>query len=151
MNLTPERGAIPIQLDCPRILFFDAAASFLLVQRFGMGFAAALYELDKNTPDGLRLRSVEALQYFLWAGLQADLKTRNEELTLEQVEGLIRPWTLPMIFRKTVLALVGATHAPEPVRGKDEAADSSSKPAAKKTARRKVSTLKTRSGLRLQR
>ena len=176
-KLTTQRGAIPVELDRPRILFFDMAATALLVERYGMHFAGELYTIRK-VPTGAecRLKDVHALAFFLFAGLQAEARAIGQPLTLEQVQQHIHPWSVPQLFDLTLRGLTGQVATPvQP--GKSVAAAKSPKRAAKKApakvkpaaapkaakqapkpakkapkqAAHKVSTLKLRGGLRLER
>lgn len=129
MKIELQRGAMPIELDRPRTIFFDMAGTWLLVQRYDIDFMRELYlveRTDGKTSD-LRLKSQDALGYFLWAGLQAELADTEETLTLEQAKALIRPWTLREIFEAMVKALTGATHTPA-LPGKEAAAGAAAKP-----------------------
>lgn len=150
MKLSAQRGAIAITLDRPRFIFFDLAATWLLVDHYGLNFASALYNLEKKGENTeLKLRSKEALCFFLWAGLQTELQDSGETLTLDDVSKFITPWTIREIFNSLVLALTGAVSTPEaPALGKAGAVSPAVKRAAKKTTAKKVSTLKLRSGLR---
>jgi hypothetical protein len=139
MELTPQRGAIAIDLDRPRILFFDMDATWLLIQKYGESFVPELYTLSGGIGDPLaqrelKLKSPDALAYFLWAGLQADAKEHGEDLTLAEARAQLRPWTYTRIFQAVVLALVGGTSTPVPP-GKPEAPAARPAAAAKKTAK----------------
>lgn len=146
MELSLARGARPITLDRERWLFFGNEAVWLLYQEYGPLFATALYTAEKK--DGkaeLRLKSMEALVFFLWVGLQADAKLHEEELTIERVRELIVPFNFVRIFNSLVLALAVAISAPEPP-GKAPAAGSPAAPAAPKApGPTKVSTSLKRS------
>ena len=157
MKLTEQRGAIPITLDRPRVLFFGMNATFLLVNRYGQNFAAGLYEIETSADRSrmpLKLKSADALCFFLWAGLQEELAD-GEELTLDEVKSFVRPWVIRELFKALVLALTGAMYVPA-APGKESAATPAAKPAARKTAAKKTpkakpvkrSTLKLRPGLR---
>jgi hypothetical protein len=144
MELTAQRGAVAVPLDKPRILFFDMPATWLLIQRYGKHFVPALY---KVTPQGeLELQDIEALAYFLWAGLQAECKLTGDTFTLEQAADQIRPFSYVRIFNAVVVALVGGTSAPP---GKTAAAGAAAEPAANAPADpgpTRVSTSSKRSG-----
>lgn len=102
MHPDPQRAWIPVELDRRRILAFDNRATWLLMEQYGPGFTAALYEKRDGE---VRLKSLEAFQYFLWAGLQRDARESGEELTIEQVEEFIRPIYVPELFRALLVAL----------------------------------------------
>jgi hypothetical protein len=113
MKIEPQRGAIPITLDRPRVLFFDMAATWLLAQRYGAGFVGALYTLERSGKEfSVKLKDPRALAYFLWAGLQAEISDTDELLTEQQAEAFIRPWTFQAIFNAVVLAITGGTATP---------------------------------------
>lgn len=125
-------------LDRERIVFYDMAALDLIVKRYGLLFIRELYRaapaLRKGTkqPKGasaaslkkvteepkvtsvadLELVSVEALAFFLFAGLLAEAKSQGEQLTLAQVQAWLVPMALPRIFNAVVLALTITTTAP---------------------------------------
>jgi hypothetical protein len=135
-----QRGAHPIALDRPRILFFDLAATWLLVAKYGLNFNTALYSVARGeTTTSLNLKSLIALQFFLWAGLQSDL-AEGEVLTLEQTAEFMRPWLLIDIFNKTVLALTGQMATPDLPPGKAAAAATPTSAANKSRPSRKGST-----------
>lgn len=128
MDLTLQRGFIPVDLDRTRILAFDMQATWMLVQRFGPKFLLELYRVKDG--NSFELVSMEALTYFLWVGLQADARKHGEELTLEQAAEFLRPWTYTALFHSVVFAVVGATAAP-PLPGKAPAdGQAAAKPAA---------------------
>lgn len=146
--MTPERGAIAITLDRPRVLFFDSAATFRLVSKYGPRFAGALYELVGQE---LQMKNEEALIDFLYIGLQADAKLSGADFTLEMAKGAIRPWTVMKIFNATVLALTGAISTPGVELGKASARVAAAKPSAETPAAQKpqkVSTTSKRNGSR---
>jgi hypothetical protein len=112
------RFFIPVELDRTRVLAFDSAATFLIFQKFGENFIHELYEADPNAPapvkgrgQKLRLRSREAFEFFLWAGLQRDAKAAGEILTLEAVADQIVPTTINDLFSALLVALA-ATRRP---------------------------------------
>ena len=75
-EVTLERGAMPIVLDRPRLVFYDMRSTWLLVQKYG-DFKRALYTVRgtvENKNVELVLKDIEALQFFLWAGLQAECR-----------------------------------------------------------------------------
>ncbi len=154
MDLLGQRGAQPITLDGRRrVCLFDMAATWLLVQKYGLDFATHLYSIGSHDSAvaNIELKSINALHFFLWAGLQADAREHKEVLELGDIEPFMRPWLLPQIFNAVFLALVGNTYVPEP-KGKDEAASPAAQPAAPKVAgKKKVSTLTMRSGLLMHR
>ncbi|HSU19907.1 MAG TPA: hypothetical protein VLI45_09220 [Acidobacteriaceae bacterium] len=131
MELSLQRGAIPVELDRTRILFFDHAATWLLVQKFGPAFLTKLYRVkDKNV---FELVDMDALAFFLFAGLQRDAKQHGEDLTLEQAQEFLRPWTYTLIFHAVIFAAVGATASPA-LPGKAAADASAAEPPAPKQA-----------------
>lgn len=136
MELTLQRGAIPVELDRTRILFFDMAATWLLIQRYGPRFLPELYRVKDG--DQFELVSMDALTFFLYAGLQADAKQRGEELTLEQAAGFLRPWSYARIFQAVIFAVVGANATPAMLaagsQGKGAADGAAAKPAAEPEA-----------------
>lgn len=103
------RAHVPVQLDRQRVLCFDHKATFHLMKRYGLRPAAALYEripLDKDPKKfRLEIRDIEALQYFLWAGLQRDAEDAGETLTLERAAEFITPLTIEPIFTALLPAL----------------------------------------------
>ncbi len=109
-DLTLQRGAIPVDLDRPRILFFDMAATWLLIQRYGPKFLLELYRVKDDSV--LELASMDALAYFLFAGLQADAEAHGETLSPKQAQDFLRPWNYRAIFESVVYAVVGATSTP---------------------------------------
>lgn len=112
MVADPVRAHIPIDLDRKRILCFDHRATFLLMQRFGFRPMASLYwqVADPDDPKKkiLQIRSIDALLYFLWAGLQRDADDAGETLSLEQIQEFVNPLTVESIF----LALIAALNRP---------------------------------------
>jgi len=124
------RGGTPITLDRPRLLFFDMAATWLLIHKYGDRYLQELYGVGPQVPNAagpsLVLNSMEALQFYLWVGLQADCKLRGEELTLRQAGEFIAPFTFPLIFNAVIGALGRAMHNPpragEDAEGKADAA-----------------------------
>jgi hypothetical protein len=119
MIIEQQRGAIPITLDRPRILFFDTPGTWLLVEKYEVGFLRALYSVKASpTAKGreqrvdLIMNDVDVLAYFLWAGLQAELRDTDEALTEAEAAALIRPWTVVDVFN----AVVGAVSGREPTR-----------------------------------
>jgi hypothetical protein len=144
-----QRGAHPITLDGrERILFFDLAATWLLVEKYGVHFNTALYGVERNEgTTSLKLKSLTALQFFLWAGLQSDLE-EGEVLTLEQAGDFMRPWLLIEIFNKTVLALTGQMVTPDLPPGKTDAAGERSTPIARSRPSQKASTSRKPRGSR---
>lgn len=146
MKIELQRGAIPITLDRPRTLFFDMAATWLLVEHYGISFIAALYTVEGKGKDAkLRLTSPDALAFFLWAGLQAELADTDETLSLEEATLLIGPWNFTTIFHSLTYALSGATRTPV-TKGKDNAAGAAAKPGPRAVADRKASTSRRRNG-----
>ena len=145
--MTPERGAIPVDLDKPRIIFFDHVATAELIRQYGPTFVAALYELaGEGTGRYVRLKDADALAFFLWAGVQRDARAASEEYTLDQAKEQIRPWTIVRIFNAVVMAITGATYTP-PLPGKTPAAAKPATPAAMKgPGPTKVTTSLKRSG-----
>ena len=115
-----QRGAVAITLDRPRFIFFDMAATGLLIERFGMNIAAELYSVHKTPADlDIRLRSADNLAAFLHAGLQCEAAQRGETLSLEEAEDFIRPVTVRPIFAAVMQAFLVNTVTPElPEAGK---------------------------------
>ncbi len=154
MDLLQQRGAQPLQLDGQQhVILYDMAATWALVQKYGLGFASELYNVQPGSTAlqaGFELKSLDTLQFFLHAGLQAEARQKGISIELEQLEQYMRPWYLPQIFRAVLYAVVGNVFVPEP-KGKDEAASPAAQPAARKKARKKVSTLTMRNGLLLRR
>jgi hypothetical protein len=134
MKITAARGAIAITLDRPRILFFDTAATWLLAQKYGASFVRSLYTIQ-GTGDARRvaLTSPDALRYFLWAGLQAEISDTDEVLTEEEVGELIKPWTFEPIFNATVMAITGGLSTPV-LPGKSPATAASPRVASRKAS-----------------
>lgn len=130
MELTLQRGAIPVDLDRRRVLFFDHAGTWLLLQKYGPRFLPALYRIKDPKSFEFELVSMDALAFFLYVGLQADAKAHGEEVTLEQAQGFLHPWSYAGIFRRIVLAVVGATATPDMSLGKSEADGGAAQPAA---------------------
>jgi hypothetical protein len=146
MTIELQRGAMPIELDRPRVIFFDMAATWLLVQKYGMSFIKALYTVDRKGKDAeLILTGPEALAYFLWVGLQAELVGTGETLTLEQATALIGPWNFALVFHLLTYALSGATKTPA-VPGKEAADGSAAKPGPRVLRAVKGSTSTRRNG-----
>src|SRR6185437_15472565 len=133
MELTLQRGAIPVDVDRQRILFFDHNATWLLLQKYGPRFIIELYRVPDPKVPRFELVSMDALAFFLFAGLQADAKRRGEELTLEQAQAFLTPWTYEKIFERVVYAVVGATATPA-MLGKAAADDAAAKPSAEPKA-----------------
>jgi hypothetical protein len=128
MKIELQRGAMPIELDRPRVIFFDMAATWLLVQQYGIDFHRELYTVEgKGKEAQLKLKTPGALAFFLWAGLQAELAGTEEALSLEQATALIGPWNFKAIFQLLTYALSGATRTPA-VPGKESAAGAAAKP-----------------------
>lgn len=125
MKIEAQRGAVPITLGEPprrRTLFFGMAATWSLVERYGVGFLGELYTVKRNGKDAsLALRSLDSLRFFLWAGLQEEISDTDEILTEAEVGEFLRPWTMVPIFNAVVMAVTGAASMPSPP-GKDLAA-----------------------------
>ncbi len=144
------RGGTPITLDKPRVVFFDKTATWLLFRKYGNGFAGALYSAQRiPAADGtparieIELKDMDALHFFLWAGLQADANAHGETLTMEEVEDFLKPLTFQQVFDAVVLALTRGIETPP---GKDAAATASpAAAAADGPGPTKVSTMQTRS------
>lgn len=155
MDFDLQRGQWPVDLDRRRIIFFDNKATWLLYQQYGRRFLPKLYTVpDPKRPMELKLESMEALEYFLWAGLQWDARRNGEQLTQEQAAAFLHPWDYERTFQAVVFAVVGATAAPV-LPGKKEADGAAAEPAAVAKAApkhpanpgpSKVTTLTTRSG-----
>jgi len=147
MKIELQRGAMPIELDRPRIIFFDMAATWLLVQKYGMSFIRELYTVERKGKDAnLILTSPDALAFFLWVGLQAELVDTDETLSLEQTTALIGPWNFGTIFRMLTYALSGATQTPA-VPGKSPAAGAAAKPGPRSLRAVRGSTTPRHNGL----
>jgi hypothetical protein len=144
MKITAARGAIAITLDRPRILFFGMSATWMLVEKYGVEFLTVLYTV-KGKEARLSLKSIEALQFFLWAGLQEEISDTDEQLSFEQVGDFLRPWTFTTIFNAVVMAVTGAVSTPAPP-GKADAAGAMASPPASRAAARKASTSTKRRG-----
>jgi hypothetical protein len=156
MDITPQRGAIAIDLDRPRLLFFDMTATWLVIQKYGHSFLPELYTVTnegrhESGPPEITLRSMDALAFFLWAGLQADAKAHGEEFTLEQAVDQVRPLTYTRIFMAVLRAITWVTSTPA-VPGKGKAAQARpARPATKTQASpgpTRVSTSMKRNGSR---
>ena len=133
MELLRQRGAHPVELDGrTRIVFFDLAATWLLVEKFGPQFPRELYTI--NADGQPELRSLKALAFFLFVGLQAGLD--GEELTLAEAESFIRPWTLQPISNAVLRALTGATHTPADPEAEKKSSSAEKHPAAGSTGKR---------------
>lgn len=112
------RFFVPVEMDRPRVLAFDSAATFLIFQRYGENFFYELYESDPSAPEPekgkrrpIRLRSHDALVFFLWAALQRDAKAAGEQLTQEHVAEQIVPTTIGDLAQSLFVALA-ATRRP---------------------------------------
>jgi hypothetical protein len=101
----PARFMVPIEIDRPRVLFFDHLASFRIYQRYGSAFWRELFEIDPAKPNEVRLRSWEALEFFLWAGLQSDAEAAGEELTVETIRENIVPDNVDTVIACLLIAL----------------------------------------------
>lgn len=144
MHITSARGAIAITLDRPRILFFPMEATFALVRRYGVNFLSELYTVEgQGAAAQLTLKSPEALRFFLWQGLQAEISDTCETLTEDDAAQFIHPWTISRIFNALVMALTGAMSTPRPP-GKDEAAGELASPPADRRSRRGSTSTKVR-------
>lgn len=108
-----QRFFVPVELDRRRVLAFDNRATFLVFQRFGPGFLRELYEPDPEKGKTIRLRSIEAFTYFLWAGLQRDADAAGETLTVEGVADLIAPDTIGELAEALIIALSSTRKRPE--------------------------------------
>ena len=126
-TVIPQRGAVPF--DSSRKLFFGMKAAWLIQQRYGPGWMQELYELGKGADKSPQLKNPEALCFFLWAGLQQDAKERGDDITLEQVEAAITPFTLQPLFTRVSTALMLGVVTPVQL-GKTEATGPAAKPAA---------------------
>lgn len=130
MELTQQRGAFPIVLDRPRILFFDMAATGRLIQKYGQRFLAELYTMKDGD---VVLKDITALAFFLYAGLQRDAERQDAPFTLEDAEAALQPFTYSRIFNTVILALTGATATPIQ-KGKAEAPSQPASSSARATA-----------------
>jgi hypothetical protein len=150
MKILPQRGAIPITLGDPareRILFFDMAATWILVEKYGVGFLAELYTVVPNPLNPVKaklgLKSLDALKFFLWAGLQAEISLTEETLSLAEVEEFLRPWTFQPIFNAVVMAVTGAVATPALPKAPADGVPAT--PPARRAAGPRLSTLPKRS------
>ena len=146
MEITAQRGAVSVVIEGEeRKLWFDMAATWLLIQKYGPKFFKELYRV---VGDGeFELVSMDALGYFLYVGLQEDAKRKHRTITLQEAQDFLRPWTYAEIFQAVLYAVVGATVTP----GKAPATDPAAKPVADAPADpgpTKVSTSKKRSASR---
>lgn len=107
-----QRFYIPIELDRRRVLAFDNRATFLVYQRYGAAFLRELYEADPNQEKSLRLKSQEAFEFFLWAGLLLDADTAGEVLMPEDVANLIAPDTMSDAAQALMVALSATRKRP---------------------------------------
>lgn len=101
----PARFMVPIEIDRPRVLFFDHLAAFRIYQRYGSAFWRELFEIDPAKPKEVRVRSWEALEFFLWAGLQRDAEAAGEELTVETIQQNIVPDNIDTVIACLLIAL----------------------------------------------
>lgn len=108
-----QRFFIPIELDRQRVLVFDNRASFLVYQRYGATFFRELYEPDPHNAKSFRLRSHEAFEFFLWAGLLRDADAAGEVLTQEHVASLILPDTIEDLAQALLIALSATRRRPD--------------------------------------
>ena len=105
MHADPTRAHIPVELDRERILCFDHRATWLLMQKYGPSFMSEIFEKDSQLLGGVRVRSLDVLVYFLWAGLQRDAQEAGETLSIDDVEDLIDPLSIQRLFVGLVRAL----------------------------------------------
>jgi hypothetical protein len=102
----PARYMIPIILDRTRVLFFDHLATFRVYQRYGARFWSELFEPIPGGKKGeIRLRSWEALEFFVWAGLQRDAEAAGEELTVETIRENVVPDNIDTVVACLLVAL----------------------------------------------
>lgn len=120
MSTDPQRFFVPVNTDRRRALKFDSRATFLLYQKYGHGFFAALYEPDPNAPEpakgqppARRIKSHETFVYFLWAGLLRDAEDSGEELTLEAVHAMVVPTSFNELAAALLIALSATRRAPQ--------------------------------------
>ncbi len=148
-NALIARGGVPVELDRTRILFFDKTAAFNLIDKYGEAYLSALYGpgTTANGRPTVKLKNIDALEYFLWAGLQYEAHQKGEQLALETVGGWVMPSTTIRIFDRVLLAITRDIHTP-PLLGKDQAATASPAAAAKKSGRRTASTSRKLRGSR---
>ena len=109
-DLLLQRGAQPIDLDKPRVLFFDLAATFTLVQKYGLNYLRAIYRLEGTA---LVLADPDALVDVIHLGVQAECRQRGEEMTLDEVRAAIGPWNIREIAGALVKSLMGAAAMPQ--------------------------------------
>lgn len=145
MKISAARGAIAITLDRPRILFFPMDATFVLVRKYGVDFLSELYTVDRREGGAkLTLKSPDALRFFLWQGLQAEISDTEEVLDEAEAGEFIMPWTIATIFNALVMALTGAMSTPPEAPGKKLAEGSPASPAAKRAGREASTSTKGR-------
>ena len=109
LSLLP-RGAFPVTLDRERVVFFDMTATWMLIKKYGKQFLPSLYVPGTGT--SIELVSMDALVFFLYAGLQKDAKDHGETLTLEQVETFVTSWNFEEVLRRVTYACVGVMATP---------------------------------------
>lgn len=121
-----QRFFIPVELDRARVLAFDHKATFLVYQKYGANFWRELYERDPNAPEpehskshAYRIRSVGALEYFLWAGLQKDAEAAGETLAIEDVRAMILPSTFSDLAGALMMALAATQRRPAKAESKN--------------------------------
>lgn len=122
----PARYLVPVDLDRTRVLFFDNRAAFRIYQRYGAGFWRELFESDPNGPSPakkdeprpIRLRSLEAFEFFLWVGLQRDAEEAGGTLTVETIQQYIVPTSIAELFNALLVALA-ATRTPQDKKRKN--------------------------------
>lgn len=126
----PARFMIPVEMDRERVLFFDHLATFRIYQRYGAAFWRQLYEHDPQDEAlepkmrRIRIRSLEAFEFFLWAGLQRDAEEAGEELTIDQVREHILPMTIDALASAVLVALAATRRRPDKAaRGNAPAGD----------------------------
>ncbi len=133
MDLTRiARGGTPIDLDRPRIVFFDMLATERIYRRYKTTSVAVLYTSRRIEPAHkggkpgyeVELTDITALQYFLWAGLQADAEDAGDTLTLDDVASFINPISFERIFNAVIVALSNCFKTPA-LPGKADAATAS--------------------------
>jgi hypothetical protein len=111
MELSPERGAVTLTLDRPYILLYAMRATDLLRTRFGPNYLAALYTVNHGN---VEITSMEALAYYLWAGLREWVRQTGEEITLEEAENMVRPFTEKRVGAAVLTAVTRNYMAPLP-------------------------------------
>jgi hypothetical protein len=154
----PQRGWIPVELDRQRILIFDHKATWLLMEKYGPYFLSELYEVERRQDaDGnpavgrVRVKSIEAFEYFLYAGLQRDAAAQGQSLRLEHVQEWIIPTNIAPLFEALLKALaVSSKGIAERDAGKEKNGEAAAEPPALVEKRRAHTTGTSPSGLHIR-